>query len=211
MAARLIHFFRSRFVRFLLFALLLLTVLFLIRFPLLKALGNYLSIDDPVGNVDVLYVLGGSSFDRGVGAAEILKAGHAPKAVFLGEMVPTYLRAIGDTTRESELTREACLRAGISEDKTELLPIGTSTFEEFNAIMEDVDSNGYERIMILSNTFHLRRMRSLTKPLRNRGVEVVLRGAPNSSFDETLWWRSEEGLIMLNNEYTKLLYYWWKY
>jgi hypothetical protein len=25
------------------------------------------------------------------------------------------------------------------------------------------------------------------------------------------WWRHEEGLLMLNNEYVKLVYYHWKY
>jgi hypothetical protein len=40
---------------------------------------------------------------------------------------------------------------------------------------------------------------------------VLLHGAPASSFQESSWWTSEEGLIMLNNEYVKLAYYHIKY
>jgi hypothetical protein len=38
-----------------------------------------------------------------------------------------------------------------------------------------------------------------------------MEGAKNSTFDESVWWHSEEGLIAFTVEYIKLGYYWLKY
>jgi hypothetical protein len=34
---------------------------------------------------------------------------------------------------------------------------------------------------------------------------------PESTFDRASWWKNESGLITLNNEYLKLVYYYFKY
>jgi hypothetical protein len=47
--------------------------------------------------------------------------------------------------------------------------------------------------------------------LEDAGIQVLIRGAPSSLYDESLWWESETGLIMVNNEYVKLGYYFLKY
>ena len=42
-------------------------------------------------------------------------------------------------------------------------------------------------------------------------IEVLLSGCSHSFYDENFWWESEEGMIMVNNEYMKLLYYYLNY
>lgn len=39
------------------------------------------------------------------------------------------------------------------------------------------------------------------------GINVLVHAVPSSEYDAKLWWRSEEGLLMVNNEYVKALYY----
>ena len=71
---------------------------------------------------------------------------------------------------------------------------------------------GYERVLVISSLFHLRRIGQVFEaPFAQEGITVLLHGAPSDQFDEARWWQYEEGLIMLNNEYVKLLYYAWRY
>jgi len=34
-----------------------------------------------------------------------------------------------------------------------------------------------------------------------------VQAAPSSEYDVNAWWNSEQGLLMVNNEYVKTLYY----
>ena len=43
------------------------------------------------------------------------------------------------------------------------------------------------------------------------GIEIILRGAPSSGYKEDNWWAEEAGLLMVNNEYVKLFYYYIHY
>ena len=66
--------------------------------------------------------------------------------------------------------------------------------------------------MILSSKLHTHRVQEVFKTkLKKQGVEVIVRGATNSRFDELKWWQDENGLIAVNNEWIKRFYYWWKY
>jgi hypothetical protein len=66
--------------------------------------------------------------------------------------------------------------------------------------------------MVVSSLFHTRRIHEFFRlRLYFQGVEMVLRGAPESSFDENLWWKREPGLLFVNSEYIKMGYYWLKY
>lgn len=186
-------------------------LLWLFRVPILQAASSFLVCPDALSRVDAAYILGGSAEDRGAEAARLLRDGITSEAVFLGSQVPAVLIALGDSIMESELTMAAAERHGGSADSMRLLPKGTSTFEEFVAIRKDATEHGYGRIMIVSNSFHLRRLRMLRSPIEEDGVVVLLRNCHNSRFDEERWWTSEEGLIMLNNEYVKLVYYLLRY
>lgn len=58
----------------------------------------------------------------------------------------------------------------------------------------------------------MRRINNVFRPMfREKGIEVVLHGTSSSYYNKMEWWKTEEGLIAINNEYMKLLYYWWKY
>jgi hypothetical protein len=66
--------------------------------------------------------------------------------------------------------------------------------------------------MVLSSKLHTHRINEVfRKKLKDAGITLVVRGAPSSQFDEMHWWQSENGLIAVNNEWIKRMYYWWKY
>jgi hypothetical protein len=104
------------------------------------------------------------------------------------------------------------VRHGVPDSLAVALDKGTSTWEESGFILEDARANGYDTVMILSSRFHLRRIAYVFRErFRAQGITVVLQGAPNGPFDDERWWDAEEGLLFVNNEYVKLVYYLLKY
>lgn len=198
--------------RLLLAALVSVLLLWAFREPLLRQAGRYLITEDPPQQVEALYVLGGASVDRGTKAAEIMAEGLAPVAYFTGENIPTVFQAEGIERTEAAISRDAAVRAGLDPALTALIELGTSTHEEADAVLAHARAKGYTNIMVLSSSFHLRRIKfTFRQRFRREGINVVLRAAPSLQFDEDRWWESEDGLLMVNNEYTKLVYYWLKY
>ncbi|MBK8339445.1 MAG: YdcF family protein [Flavobacteriales bacterium] len=182
------------------------------RFPILRAAGNYLMPEDPLQPVDAIYVLGGSSLDRGKEAAQVMHGDRSPVVYFTGGNVPTALESIGVMRTEAEVCLQAAIQAGLAPKKGQALRVGTSTMEESQFILVHAKRYGYKRILVISSRFHLRRIgRVFREPFEEEGINVLLHGAPSDQFQEARWWQYEEGLIMLNNEYVKLLYYAWRY
>lgn len=203
---------RSRLLRWAVWLALAASALWLLRTPVMRGLGRYLSAADADAHVDAVYVLGGSVKDRGLEAARVHRQGLSDRFVFTGAPVPSALEALGIDSTEAECTRNAAVEAGLPRELTTVLNAGTSTYEEFEALLAHARAEGIDSVMVISSCFHLRRIgRVFRVPFRKAGITVLLHGAPSSTFDEEHWWRSEEGLIMLNNEYVKLVYYRFRY
>jgi len=187
--------------------------LYLFRAPVLWAIGNYLICEDEVEQVDVLVVLGGGSFDRGNEAARLFKAGFAKQIVCLGENIPSVFKALNLSYSESEVTRINLIKNNkIPRARIELLEKGTSTKEEADYVIQYCLDNNVKQAIVLSSKFHTRRVKSVYKPLfEANGIDLIIRGAPSSIYSEDEWWKTEEGLIMVNNEYVKSVYYCLKY
>jgi len=187
-------------------------IAYLFRMPLMVSAAEYLIKSDELENVEVAFVLGGSSMDRGKEAARIYQDGWIPQLVSTGENIPSVLEIKGIMESEAELTKQQMVSAGVHPSVCIILNRGTSTKEEAEAILEYCERHGHTKIMIISNKFHLRRIHRVFRPMfKEKGIEMILHGAASSRYDELKWWESEEGLIATNNEYMKLCYYWYKY
>ena len=198
--------------RWLLIAFLLVLLLCRIREPMLRAMGNRLITEDPMTHVDAVFVLGGSVKDRGLEATRVYQGGFSDRFIFTGAPVPSALEALGIDSTEAQCTRNSAVVEGMPLEITTTLNKGTSTFEEAEALLEFAIAERLDTVMIISSRFHLRRIGFVfRKRFSKAGITVLLHGAPSSVFDEQSWWTSEEGLIMLNNEYVKLAYYRLKY
>lgn len=202
----------ARYGRWPLAILTILLLVWLLRHPLLRAVGNHLIDEDPVVRVDAVFVLGGSVFDRGNEAARVYRQGLSDRFIFTGAPIPHALAAMGIDSTEAECTRNAAVQAGLPLELTTAMNVGTSTYEEYQALLAYAQAEQLDTVMVISSCFHLRRIgKVFRKPFRKAGITVLLHGAPSSIYDEQRWWQYEEGLIMVNNEYVKLGYYLLKY
>ena len=187
-------------------------LLYVVRRPIMRVFGNYLIQEDELSQCDALFVLSGNPKDRAMESARLLKAGYAPKVVCTGESVHRILLVVGDSTDEAGLSRMELLAAGIPDNQIEVLHIGTSTREESEAILAYCKIKGFKKIMVVSDKFHTNRIDYAFRDVfEDAGIQLVLRGSPSNAYSESNWWANEAGLIMVNNEYIKLLYYYVKH
>ena len=193
------------------FLLLVLLILFIVRKPILRALGNYLIYENDLQKTEAMFVLSGSPYDRGREAARLYKEDFAERIVCVGENVPHNFKVLDIQIIESELTKLQLIKSGVSDESITVLPKGTSTLEESDHILQYCRENGFAKVMVVSSKFHTRRIKQVFKKKFSRnGIEVVIRGAPSSEFNEQTWWENEYGLLFVNNEYVKQLYYLFK-
>jgi len=197
------------------FSLIILSLLLLVllRVPLMSVAGNYLISIDELQKSDVIFVLGGSSFDRGNAAAELYKAGYASKIVCLGKNIPFVFKAIDKNYSEAKVSKINIVRNNnVKKRDVDLLEIGTSTKEESEAIAKYCAEKKLKRVILISDKFHTRRIRGIFEPLFDElETDLIIHGTSSTRYDEAEWWKKEEGLIMVNNEYVKLIYYGLKY
>ncbi len=187
-------------------------MLLLFRIPILRAAGNFLIYEDNLKKVSHAFVLSGGPWDRGNEAARIFKKGFADTLVCTGENIPHDFKALGLNMLESEITEKNMLNKGIPKSQIVLLKKGTSTQEESDEILTFCKERSVKSIIVISTDFHTRRIKQVfKKKFEKEGIEVIVWAAPSSSYDAQNWWQSENGLIALNNEYLKQLYYLLKY
>jgi uncharacterized SAM-binding protein YcdF (DUF218 family) len=192
--------------------LFLLLLAVLLRGKILKTAGSTLVVEDPAEQVDALFVLSGNAFDRGREGARLYNAGYTPKIVCLGGESNSSLELYNVLVSTAEITKAVVLNNNVPERDIELLEKGTSTFEEFEAITTMCKERGWTKIMVVSSRFHTRRIHEFFRlRLHFEGIKMVLRGAKDIIFEEDCWWKSEPGMIFVNNEYVKLLFYWMNY
>ena len=195
------------------FSLVLVVVLlYTFRAPVLRWFATELIVEDTLQKADAMVVLSGGGYDRGNEAVKIIKAGYVSKVICTGGNPVIELKVFNIDTLESDMTAANLRRQGIPDSDIVELRNGTSTKEESQLIANYCHEHAIKKIIILSSKLHSRRVGEVFKPkLKKQNIEVIVRGAPNSQFDELKWWQDENGLIAVNNEWLKRFYYWWKY
>ena len=176
--------------------------------PILRSFSNFLIRQDTPERADLMVVLSGSAFDRGNEGARLYKEGFAKKIVCPGGNLEELFLIIGDTVYESDLCRKNVIRNGVSDSFVTALHYGTSTREEADTILGYCKEHQIKKIIVVTTLFHTRRAGKVYKErFAREGITVLMRGAHASDYEEDRWWQSEYGLINLNNEYMKTLYY----
>ena len=187
-------------------------LLFLLRFQILLMVGNVLISEDDPQNVDVIYVLGGNSKDRGEGAANLFHQKYSDNIVCIGGNNHHELEYLNIFMTESEVTAHVIKGNNVPKENIRLIRESTSTQEEFLEITNDIKKHNYKRIILVTDKFHTRRVNKVFREeLKKLGCELFVVGVSHHKFDEQFWWDYELGTIYVNNEYMKLLYYFLKY
>lgn len=188
--------------------IILLILAFVFRNNILRSFATFLVVENEFEHIETAFVLSGGAFDRGNQAALLLNEKKIDKVICTGANQPPDFKALNLDMLESELTRKHIIAQIPDSTKVTLLKIGTSTLEESEAILAFCKAENISECVIVSSKFHTRRIKnSFKKKFEKEGIKIYISGAASSSFEENNWWKSENGLISLNNEYIKLFYY----
>lgn len=186
--------------------------IYLLRKPLFSAAGKFLITESELMHADAIYILSGGPDARARQGAKLYFFGFAPQIYCTGENKHEFLKLYDIDVTEAELTRMALKKEGVHDSVINLVEQGTSTREEALIIVKHAQLNQFKNVLVVSDKFHTRRIRYSFSPLfKKHNINLILSGAASRSYNENTWWNYENGLIMVNNEYIKLIYYWLKY
>jgi uncharacterized SAM-binding protein YcdF (DUF218 family) len=167
----------------------LLFVLYLVRAPALRLAGEFWVVDDGARNSDAIIILSDDDFaaSRAAHAAELFRAGWAPRIVASGRMLRPYAGL-------AELMERDLTDRGVPRDAIVRFPHSASnTREEAQLLERLVAERGWHRVLIVTSNYHTRRSRFIFRRVFPSSVEVRVVPAPDPAYDVSNWWHTRMG------------------
>lgn len=191
---------------FLLCFLCLLFVLYLVRHPLLRLAGGFWIVDETPVPADAVVMLSDDNFnaDRAARAAQLYKAGWAPRVVASGR----YLRPYASIAEleEHDLADRGVPAAAI----VRFAHHAENTKDEAAALAQLISSRGWKRILLVTSNYHTRRSRYLAEREFPPGTVLRVVAAPDSNYDPHSWWHTRNGLKIFSHECVGMLVSIWE-
>ena len=189
--------------------LLVVALLLLLRGPLLRSAARFLTVADPLEHADAILMFAGDIDARPPRVAELFRQGLASRVVLVRPEDRAAQR-LADVPNESELARRILIRLGVPDSVITIVAAespATSTREEALIFAAYAERTGVARVIAVTSAYHTRRARwALRRALESDSVRLMMAPARHERFDETNWWRSEEGLLAYVTEYLKLIH-----
>jgi uncharacterized SAM-binding protein YcdF (DUF218 family) len=177
---------------------------------LLPAAGRFLVEADPPEPADAIVVLAGSYPDRILEAAELYRAGLAPRILICPEPESAGFRRLAELgvhiPRPSDLNRMVAEQLGVPAAAIEVLELaGNSTYAEAEAVLDTVLARGYRSILLVTSKYHTRRAAEIYRSLAGGQVKIIACPARNDDFQPERWWDDRISTRRLIIEYQKWL------
>ena len=185
-------------------------LLYIFREPILTGMAKILIVEDPLSNADIIYLLTGEVAIRPFHAAKLYRENYTNTIIVpQHELIPAENLEIYPNPTEAAV--KVLLKNGVN--KSDIIAIdfdngATSTRDEASALLNYINKTKIKKVILVTNAFHSFRAKYIFKKvLKETPVNIVMSPAPHWKFDETNWWKYEEGLIACTNEYLKFFHY----
>jgi uncharacterized SAM-binding protein YcdF (DUF218 family) len=191
---------------FVLCFLCMLFALYLVRRPLLRLVGSFWIVDESPIHAEAIVMLGDDNYsaDRAARAAQLYRAGWAPRVAASGR----YLRPYASI---AELEEHDLEDRGVPA--AAIVPFAhraENTTDETAAIAQLISSRGWKRILLVTSSYHTRRSRYLAERQFPHGTELRVISAPDSDYDPQSWWRTRAGLKIFGHECVGMIVSLWE-
>jgi len=175
--------------------------------------GSWLVREDDLAPAQAVVVLTGGLPERALAAAEIFQRSKA-KEVWLTQprqpgaaMQQLHLPYAG----EDEYNRMVLISRGVPPDDIRILkPAISNTADEMKAVLEELERQPQSTVIAVTSKAHTRRVRAVWNRV-SRGTaagRLLVRAAPEDSFDARHWWRTSNDALSVVREYLGLLNAW---
>ncbi len=173
--------------------------------------GAWLVVEDPLEPSPVAVVLSGGMPERAREAAEIYRTGNA-KQIWIThpEDVTEEMHRIGiDYLGETFYNQSVLLHLHVPVEKTRVLePEIINTQDEVSVISQAARDAGIHRVIIVTSKAHTRRVHSIWKKMVGTDPALIVRYAPEDSFDPQHWWRHTTDALQVVREVLGLANVW---
>jgi uncharacterized SAM-binding protein YcdF (DUF218 family) len=192
---------------FLLTFAILLFLVYLARHPLMRMAGHFWIVDDNPVASDAIVVLGDDNYlaDRATRAAELIRAGWAPRVIASGR----YLRPYASIAELEE--RDLIARGVPATAVVRFAHYGEDTRGEAAAIAQFIASKGWKRIIVVTSNYHTRRARYICERSFPQGTTLHMVAARDADFDPDSWWDHGRGVKIFAHELVGMIAAMWEF
>jgi uncharacterized SAM-binding protein YcdF (DUF218 family) len=182
------------------------------REPLLRGAADHWVVSDAITRADAVAIFGGGAEVRAFVAADLYKKGLVRKIV-ISETWEDASVAIGANPSHSEYNRTVLVKLGVPESAMETFGTANrSTRDEAVTLREWADRNKVSAIIVPTEMFSARRVRwMLHRAFGSTDVRIEVPSYESARFKHDQWWKTEEGIVVFQNEILKYIYYRVKY
>ncbi len=171
----------------------------------MREISEYLFCADELSPADLIILFGGKRRERAERAAELYKAGWAPRILITG----------GDKREtgvcEAEQQKAWCVEMGVPAEQIAVECQSTNTLENVRMSIAEVEKQiGWAKIsnvILISAPHHLRRVKQSVAHYIPKSVRITC--CPDSRADHTRenWWHTPEGQELVYRELEKVRRY----
>lgn len=184
-----------------------LTGILLIMLTIFLIAGRILVISQPLKKADVIIVLGGGTWERTVYASKLYKGNFSEYVILTNGGSRNH-----PSTRESEIEIKSLVKSGTPKEVIIPELKALSTYENAKYTKELLKEYNFSSAIIVTSSYHTRRAQYIfNKVYKESGIRLSYYAAPVEDFNPQLWWLSVNGWKYTLSEYTKLVWYIYKY
>jgi uncharacterized SAM-binding protein YcdF (DUF218 family) len=191
---------------FLVFLIVLCFFLYIGRHPLMRLAGSFWVVDDTPKPSDAIVMLSDDNYqgDRAARAAELFKAGWAPRVIASGRLLRSYAGV-------AELEEHDLTLHGVPESAIVKLPdADRTTHDECTGIGQFAASHGWKKILLVTSNYHTRRARYICSRVLPPGTTLLVSAARDTDYDPDNWWETRQGAKMFFGEAGGMLAAMWE-
>jgi len=185
-------------------------LLWVVRVPLLRGVGQALVYEEGPPRADVILLLNGEVETRPFHAARLYREGAAPR-ILVGRVEDSPATELGLWPNETDVNIDILQQEGVPSEAIEVIsqdaPVA-STHDEAQALARIVERENLGSVLVVTSRVHTARSRWVVRrTLAGASVDVRVSAAPQYGFTVHDWWTCERGLVAVLNEYIKFGYY----
>jgi uncharacterized SAM-binding protein YcdF (DUF218 family) len=175
--------------------------------------GTSLVVEDPLEHASAAVVFGGRTPFRALEAARLYKAGWADE-IWLTEGGWTSddvaLSELGvERTPEHVYNRQVLEHHGVPGTAIRVVETrNNNTAQEVRTIGHAIARSGADRVILITSTYHTRRVRMLWRTLVGNRPAAIVRYTRDESFDPAHWWSDTADVWSVSREWFGLLNAW---
>jgi uncharacterized SAM-binding protein YcdF (DUF218 family) len=175
---------------FLIFLIVLIGIVYLVRYPILRLAGDFWVVDETPQVSDVIVILSDDNYEaaRAARAAQLFKSGMAPRILASGRLLRPYAGI-------AELMEHDLKAQGVPANAIISFPHRAgNTREEAVGDAQVIASHGWKKVLLVTSNYHTRRAHYIFARTLPKGTELRVVSAPDSEYDPDSWWQHRTGL-----------------